>query len=444
MDGILAEGQNSDEIELGRTNRELSPSTVMEEGFSETKLKQMTLDYHLPAELLTEILSRLPVKTLLLCTSVSKSWYSLITSPFFITTHQLNNRNNPAPLLLLRQEYSLNKKKHCSLHYNNDTFEEFVELDLPHITKENRYIRIAGICNGLVCLYDLNEYIVALWNPSLKKSIILPKPCAVRESGAFYHIGFGIDPISNDYKIVKLTTTYIILDGDLELLTPPKVELFELSTSSWRDINVGDYPYVISPSNQPVLFNGVVHWAGYNQKCKVGSGFHPFIVSFDMRNDTLGVVMVPPCGQNSPDWCVRFILFGESLSIFHRDVDHSCCLWVMKEYGVGSSWTKQFTIDLGQPYVGRPLCCSKNGDILLEKRNWDSFEWDFVSYDPKTKLIKNLEIHVPASLYLDTYEYKESLVLPKSLNDLWRKENVVACQGTPVLPKEDDEVNKKN
>ncbi|KAM7473131.1 hypothetical protein LguiB_020374 [Lonicera macranthoides] len=43
----------------------------------------MTLDYHLPAELLTEILSRLPVKPLLLCTSVSKSWYSLITSPFF-------------------------------------------------------------------------------------------------------------------------------------------------------------------------------------------------------------------------------------------------------------------------------------------------------------------------------------------------------------------------
>ncbi|KAM7473160.1 hypothetical protein LguiB_020403 [Lonicera macranthoides] len=413
----------------------------------ETKLKQMTLNYHLPAELLTEILSRLPVKTLLLCTSVSKSWYSLITSPFFITTHQLNNRNNPAPLLLLRYHSKMydHSLRYCSLHYDIDTFEEFVELDLPHITKENRYIRIAGTCNGLVCLYDLNEYIVALWNPSLKKSIILPKPCAVRKSCDFYHIGFGIDPISNDYKIVRLANTYLILDGVLELLTLLEVELFELSTSSWRNINVGDYPYVISPgNNQPVFFSGVVHWAGYNQKYKVGSGFHPFIVSFDMRNDTLGVVMAPPCAQNSQDWCACIILFGESLSIFHRDVDHSCCLWVMKEYGVGSSWMKQFTIDLGKRSVGRPLCCSKNGDILLEKRNWDYLGRDLVSYDPKTKLIKNLEIHVPASLYLDIYEYKESLVLTKSINDLWRKENVVACQGTPVLPREDDEVNKKN
>ncbi|KAM7473292.1 hypothetical protein LguiB_020535 [Lonicera macranthoides] len=373
----------------------------------------MTLDYHhLPAELLTEILTRLPVKTLLICTSVSKSWYSLITSPLFITAHQLNNRNNPAPLLLLRQEYSFNLKRQCSLHYDIDTFEEFVELDLPHITKENCFIRIADTCNGLVCFYDLRENNVALWNPSLKKSIILPKPCAVRESGAFYNIGFGIDPISNDYKIVRLTNTYIILDGVLERITRPEVELFELSTSSWQDINVGDYPYVIGRCNHSVLLNGVVQWAGYNQKCKVGRGFHPFIVSFNMRNDTLGVVMAP-CAQNSRDWCLCFILFGESLSIFHCHVDHSCCLWVMKEYGVGSSWTKQFIIDLGQRYVGRPLCCSKNGDILLEKRNWDSLEWDLVSYDPKTKLIKNLEIHVPTSMHLDTCEYKESLILPK-------------------------------
>ncbi|KAM7473309.1 hypothetical protein LguiB_020552 [Lonicera macranthoides] len=345
------------------------------------KLKQiMTLDYHhLPAELLTDILTRLPVKTLLICTSVSKSWYSLITSPLFITAHQLNYRNNPAPLLLLRQEYSFNLKRQCSLHYDIDTFEEFVALDLPDITKETRFIGIACICNGLVCLYDLDKYIVALWNPSLKKSIILPKPRAVRQSGAFYLIGFGIDPISNDYKIVRLTNTYIFLDGVLELLTPLEVELFELSTGTWRNINVGDYPYVISRVNQPALFS-----------------------------------------------------------------DHSYCLWVMKEYGIGSSWTKQFTIDLGQRYMWRPRCCSKNGDILLEKRKWDSFERDLVSYDPKTKLIKNLEIHVPASLHLDTYEYKESLVLPKSLADLWKKENVVACRGTTVLPREDDDVNKKN
>ncbi|KAM7473210.1 hypothetical protein LguiB_020453 [Lonicera macranthoides] len=408
----------------------------------------MTLDYYyLPAELLAEVLSRLPVTTLLRFTSVSKSWYSLITSPIFITTHQLNYRNNPTPLLLLRYygklyEHSFSKKKHCSLHYDNHTYEEFVELDLPHISKENQYIRIAGTCNGLVCLYDLNKDIVTLWNPSLKKSIILPKPGPVRKSCVFYCTGFGVDPISNDYKIARIA--YIFLNRVIEPLMLLEVDLFELSTSSWRNINVGDYPYVIRTDNHPALFNGVVHWAGYNQKYKVGNDFHPLIVSFDMRNNTLGVVVAPPCAQNSRDWCTRLTLFGESLSSFHRDGDLFCCLWVMKEYGVGSSWMKQFTIDLGQGFVVRPLCCRKNADILLEKRSWDSVEWDLVSYDPKTKRIKNLEIKVPSCLYLDTYEYNESLVLTKGLNDLWKEENVFACQGTPILPREDDEVNKKN
>lgn len=36
---------------------------------------------------LIEVLSRLDVKTLLQCTAVSKTWYSLISNPTFIKTH---------------------------------------------------------------------------------------------------------------------------------------------------------------------------------------------------------------------------------------------------------------------------------------------------------------------------------------------------------------------
>nr|XP_017216364.1 PREDICTED: putative F-box/kelch-repeat protein At3g17570 [Daucus carota subsp. sativus] len=38
-------------------------------------------------DLLTEVLSRLPVKYLLRCKAVSKSWYSLISNPSFIKAH---------------------------------------------------------------------------------------------------------------------------------------------------------------------------------------------------------------------------------------------------------------------------------------------------------------------------------------------------------------------
>lgn len=43
--------------------------------------------YDLPKELLAEILKRLPVKYILRCRCVQRSWHSLIQSPTFITYH---------------------------------------------------------------------------------------------------------------------------------------------------------------------------------------------------------------------------------------------------------------------------------------------------------------------------------------------------------------------
>ncbi|KAM7503280.1 hypothetical protein LguiB_002184 [Lonicera macranthoides] len=401
---------------------------------------------YLPVELLSNILTRLPVRMLLRFTIVSKSWYSLITSPNFITTHQLNNNrttvsnNNRTPLLLMvRHCTQLNQylcKEHYSVRRDNDTFDEFAKFDFPFISQCSHF-NLVGSCNGLVCLFDDHgtRTFIVLWNPSLRKSVTLPQPRAVTKSRG--HFGFGIDPVTGDYKIVGLAYPYT--DRFLE------VELFNLSTGSWRSINVGDFSYVTSPHTQQAFLNGVVHWSGYSSY-KVGGSMHNLIVSFDMRNESLGVVVVPPCVQQYWDHiAMRVTIFRECLSFLHPDGDHSWCLWVMKEYGVESSWTKQFTVDV-QLGLGRPTCFRGNGDLLVERRDWSCREVELVSYSPKSKLIKHLEIHgTRCSFYVDTY--KESLVLVKGLNEvLGRKETsagAVTCQGTSVMPREDDEVNGK-
>ncbi|KAK9938468.1 hypothetical protein M0R45_015201 [Rubus argutus] len=62
---------------------------------------------YFPEEVTHEILLRLPVKSLIKCSTVCQSWRSLIKSSAFIDTHlslklQSNNHNDNAHLLLLK------------------------------------------------------------------------------------------------------------------------------------------------------------------------------------------------------------------------------------------------------------------------------------------------------------------------------------------------------
>ncbi|KAL7185315.1 hypothetical protein ACSBR2_027281 [Camellia fascicularis] len=87
---------------------------------------------YLPEELwIRNILPTLSIKTLLRCTSICKSWYSLITSPSFISTHLNRNKQQDPPLLLLRQCSERPRKEHFSIHHDNPTLDDYVELDFP-------------------------------------------------------------------------------------------------------------------------------------------------------------------------------------------------------------------------------------------------------------------------------------------------------------------------
>ncbi|KAM7497697.1 hypothetical protein LguiA_022111 [Lonicera macranthoides] len=361
--------------------------------------------HYLPPELLINVLTRLPVRSLLRCTSVCKSWYSLITSPSFIAIHL--NRNNQSRLLMVRQYHigmsADNWTEQYTLYCDNDTFDEFTKFDFP-FSKGKRYFILVGICNGLICLsgdQGTNTSIITLWNPSIRKSITLPKPnVPCKSPGRLWHcLGFGIDPVTADYKIIRLAYHFY----DWRLLVPPDVELFKLSSGSWRNIDVGDFPCVTFLHDQQAVLNGVIHWTGsiWNKD----SGSRCFvIVSFDMRNDSLGVIKAPSCG--APNLSQNIVtVFGESLSLLHPHGGHSWCIWVMMEYGIESSWTKLFTIDFGCI----PICFRENGDIILERRT-ATCERELISYNFESKLIKNLIIQ-GTSCSFDVDAYKESLVL---------------------------------
>ncbi|XP_059663695.1 F-box protein CPR1-like [Cornus florida] len=213
----------------------------------------------LPGDMLVDILTRLPAETLVRCTSVCKSWYSLITNPSFITKHLNRSKNNH--LLLFRSHtdpYVGDDKEHYSLRYDDVRFLEYAELDLPLKSICSHYFRIIGSTNGLICLSDdqfryVND--LFLWNPSIRKVFPLPPVRVTFQShGPFVaNIGFGFDSITDDYKVIRI----VHFENDYH--QPPEIDIFSLSTALGATSVIWRFQISTSMSWLPRLFSRGLH-----------------------------------------------------------------------------------------------------------------------------------------------------------------------------------------
>ncbi|KAG4186000.1 hypothetical protein ERO13_A08G015400v2 [Gossypium hirsutum] len=160
----------------------------------------------LPHEMTIEILLRLSVKDLLRFKCVSKPWCSSIDDPDFIKLHLFHSvKTNTNHSLILR---------HCEYHFfsvNYDSLKTTQRLNHP-LGEQKTPIKILGSCNGLLALIDDNGRIF-LWNPSTRKSQVLPSSEIEFSSPSIFfprstYCGFGYDPISDDYKLVRMVQVH--------------------------------------------------------------------------------------------------------------------------------------------------------------------------------------------------------------------------------------------
>ncbi|THG21162.1 hypothetical protein TEA_011496 [Camellia sinensis var. sinensis] len=309
---------------------------------------------NLPQEVVFDILARLLVKSLLQMRCVCKSWNSLINSPNFITSHTnqtLANNNNE--LVLLR--HHTDGKDQFTVHCNNNTFNECTTFDCPFTNWTKYYLRVVGLCDGLVCLSSYDQTTI-LWNPSIKRCLNLPTPHITYKSHSSYTfiLGFGFDSLTNGFKVVRL----VYFHKNFGYRLPVEVDVYMLSIGTWRTVNTVTPSYNLMQCVSHAFVNRACHWIGFEAMTKEISDW----------------------GYPSKD----------------------CDIWVMTEYGVVESWTKLFTIDFG---ISKAVGFRKNGEFLAE----DS-EGKLVTYDFKMGQIVYLGIHgLKQSFHLDNY--MESLVL---------------------------------
>lgn len=319
------------ERRLGRTNSNIMSSS-------------------LPFDLIPEILSRLPVKFLLQLQCVCKSWNSLISDHQFARKHL--NRSNTHNLHCL-------KRQNCYSHYYTirskplrsvftDMTPSSTLLIFPSYDILDRVqFELIGSCHGILCLADYCLHLVILWNPSVQKGKELPSLERTTDV-SLTSIGFGYDSLTDSYKVIVINKT--------------KGKLHTLGTNFWKSIP--DFPSEELYERNGRFVSGTINWLTTY-----------FIVSFDLRKETYQKVFLPNCGGVVHRNLFLGVMRDSLCIIANSDI------WIIKEYGNETSWTKLFTIDrhLIIFYTIIDVLCSFEDDQVLIKAKGPLCE--FITYN---------------------------------------------------------------
>lgn len=380
-----------------------------------------------PEELLIEILTRLPTKSLLRFKSVCKTWCALIRKPDFIDLHYHHHRiaSRNDSILVVRSIPTVDpQQQECNKYVNSEIVLSFYSSETPTTTAATALIRfppdlfgpgstfdgdvqVFGPCNGVVCLTNTKD--VVLCNPATREFKALPVPPFSYPRGLeseIEGIGFGYDSVDDNYKVVMLVT--LTKKGYHFIYDSTRVLIFDSSSNSWRHVDACVPHYVAHFPCFELFFNGAFHFYGCAQ-----DGYDA-IVSFDIREEVFRQIPFPiACSLNVEAYRSLSVLHDSLAVIAYGDQkeERQFNIWLMHEYGVKESWTHVFSIG---PLEGIhwPLTFWKDAEFLME-----SSTGKLVSCDLNSQEIKELQVHgIPSSLR--AVLYTESLKSIKSDNSV--------------------------
>lgn len=187
-----------------------------------------------PADILTDILLKLPIKSIVRFKCVAKTWYILLKNPNFVSNHlSLSKKKN---YLLVEYHDRNNQDKYTMRLLNYQTLVPYHDLR-PHLPNHfsDMYCSFQ-VYNGVFCLLHGNTCSITLWNPATRQSTILPEcneNILPKVRNCQHVLGFGSDPLCNDYKVIYIIWTSA---GDREGNYPRLCHggIYRMSTDSWR------------------------------------------------------------------------------------------------------------------------------------------------------------------------------------------------------------------
>lgn len=332
------------------------------------QIESMTKKIELPDDLISSILCRLPVKSLLQFKAVSKSWCSMIEKDqYFIQLHAYHSAQiiNRCTFLLEIRKYDSKLRLFTSnilsapiTYYATQKFE-------PLYSNEG----IIGSCNGLLCL--AGDGALSLLNMATKEYHRIEYQPPPKPQQDHYNFGFGYDSVNDDYKVicVECLSGHNLEDG----CCFDQIRTYSLKYDAWSVTQESLPAFKFIVQSQPmILVWDSLHClvVGRDHKYSSCSVEYSLILAYNLTTEDYQEILLPDCftQQNCLVQNVSLTKLQESLCIISdRELD----VWMMKNYMVKESWTKLFRIDwsttlLTEPETTRIILLGRSvGDKVL-------------------------------------------------------------------------------
>ncbi|XP_039827151.1 putative F-box protein At3g52320 [Panicum virgatum] len=198
----------------------------------------------LPEEIVQDILSRLPAKSLCRFRCVSRSFDAVISSHAFQDAHY--QRNSGGRRLFIRPAGV--REPLYAWHPGGGPAETIMSTRrLP----QGSILPVSKSCRGLILLKNTHRYAHHVWNPSTGEILTLPDRIPLRARWSWQFVPYGLCYCSDTrrHKVVRIYDAYTSSGGEYYGGATPTAtvcEVFTLNESAyWRPAAAHNRPHAI-------------------------------------------------------------------------------------------------------------------------------------------------------------------------------------------------------
>ncbi|XP_018487656.1 putative F-box protein At3g23260 [Raphanus sativus] len=290
----------------------------------------------LPGEMIEEILSWVPSKSLSRFQSTSKHWQALLKSESFAKKHSANApEEEPLNIMLIDYRVFLVK---INLHDAHPSVKVAYQFNLkdPEYKSSQVVVAIRNVfhCDGLL-LCTTKDKRLMVWNPCSGETKWI-KPRDRYKKHDYYALGYNNNN-KKQYKVLRVESQKTLLP------IKNKYEIYDFTSDSWRVLGVTTDWFLAKPRRRGVSLKGNTYWvATWNH--------NDFLLSFDFSTEMFQSLSLPhPFPHSISALSVvrenKLCLFGTSCIYYvtrRLHVSEITC-WVTNSLGSVMSWSEFLT-----------------------------------------------------------------------------------------------------